>query len=278
MPSGPKSNKYTNRHREEARLRDEERRIDSCAAREAAKENAQWAETDPKVLKKMEKQREMEQKQAEKASRVAEKREQLEEEEREMSAKVPKKVAQRQIQKDLAKMLADYDKERNAVKAGQHGAVVEQVKTEEVALPSGNVNRKQGVAAHPAAESESNTVKASGSVTDVLAALEKSGNAAGVAEIPDSRHIGKRAKVLYKAFYAEHLSQVKEERPGLRRTQYNDIIWEMWQKSPTNPFVMRNEKIAHERLEAERRWMEADSNGEDEEEGEVEGGDRCAAK
>ncbi|KAG5484014.1 hypothetical protein LSCM1_05866 [Leishmania martiniquensis] len=273
MPSGPKSNKYTNRHSEEARLRDEERRIHSRAAREAAKEDAQWAETDPKMLKKIEKQREMERKQAERATRDAEKREQLKEEEREMNARVPKKVSQRQIQKDLAKMLADYDKQRNALRGGEQGAVASPAKTEETPLPSGNVNRERGVALGQ----ESNTINASGTVSDVLAVLGKGGDSSGAAEIPDNRHIGKRAKVLYKAFYAEHLERVKEESPGLRRTQYNDIIWEMWQKSPTNPFVMRTEKIAHERLEAERRWMEGDSD-DDEEETELEDGGKRAAK
>ncbi|GET86901.1 hypothetical protein, conserved [Leishmania tarentolae] len=278
MPSGPKNNKYVNRHSEEARQREEERRIDSRAAREAAKEDARWTETDPKVLKKMEKQREMERKQEEKATRDNQKKEQLEEEEREMNAKVPKKVAQRQIQKDLAKMLADYDKERNTLRSGQHGTVVKPEKIEEVPLPSGNVNRERGMAPYPEVDRESNTIKASGTVADVVTALEKGGSASGAAEIPDNRHIGKRAKVLYKAFYEEHVEQVKEEKPGLRRTQYNDIIWEMWQKSPTNPFVMRTEKIAHERLEAERRWMEGDSDGEDEEEGEFKDGGKCAAK
>ncbi|KAK7198641.1 hypothetical protein NESM_000827700 [Novymonas esmeraldas] len=269
MPSGPKTNKFTNRHAEEARLRDEERRIDSRAAREAAKEDARWAETDSKTLKKAEKQREAEQKQAEKADRDAEKREQLAAEEREMSAKVPKKVAQRQIQKDLSKMLSDYDKQRDAIRGGQHGSVVEPAKVQDTSLPSGNVNRERGVAPY----SDGGAVTASGTPGDVLAALEKKGGTTttgGVAEVPENRHIGKRARVLYKAFYAEHLERVKEERPGLRRAQYNDVVWEMWQKSPTNPFVLRTEKVARERLEAERRWMEGDSDGEDEEQGEAE--------
>ncbi|KAG5484318.1 hypothetical protein LSCM4_07884 [Leishmania orientalis] len=278
MPSGPKSNKYTNRHSEEARLRDEERRINSRAAREAAKEDARWAETDPKMLKRLEKQREMALKEAEKAARDAEKREQQEEEEREMNAKVPKKVSQRQIQKDLAKMLADYDRQRNALRGGQQGVVASPEKTEEAPLPSGNVNREWGVAPPLTLGQASNVIKASGTVSDVLAVLVKGGDPSSAATVPDNRHIGKRAKVLYKAFYAEHLEQVKEEKPGLRRTQYNDLIWEMWQKSPTNPFVMRTEKIAHERLEAERRWMEGDSDGEEEEEAGLEEGGSCAVK
>ncbi|KAG5509538.1 hypothetical protein JKF63_06243 [Porcisia hertigi] len=275
MPSGPKTNKYTNRHSEEARLRDEARLIDSRLAREAAKEDARWAETDPKMLKKKEKQREMEQKQLEKATRDAEKKEQLQEEEQEMNVNVPKKVAKRQIQKDLSKMLADYDKQRDAIRQGQHGSVVMPAMKEEVPLPSGNMNRVRGVAANSASGHESNTIKASGTVSDVLTALERGDNAKAAADLPDNRHIGKRAKVLYKAFYAEHFDQLKEERPGLRRTQYNDIIWEMWQKNPANPFVMRSEKVAHERLEAERRWLDGDSD--DEEEGEAENGTQCAA-
>lgn len=264
MPSGPKTNKYTNRHSEEARLRDEERRLDARAAREAAKEDAKWEETDAKVLKKMEKQREQDQKQAEKAARDAEKKQQLADEEREMNAKVPAKVTKRQIQKDLSKMLADYDRQRDAIRGVQHGAVVEpaQKEEEETPLPSGNVNRQRGIVPFAGGNQGSDAITASGKIGDVLAALE--GKTTGEAEIPDNRHIGKRARVLYKAFYAEHYDAVKEEKPGLRRAQYNDIIWEMWQKSPSNPFVLRNEKVAQQRLDEERRWMEGNS-GDDEE-------------
>lgn len=270
MPSGPKTNKFTNRHSEEARLRDEERRLDSKAARDAAKEDAKWAETDSKVLKKMEKQREQEQKEAEKAARDAEKKAQLAEEERELNAKVPAKVSKRQIQKDLSKMLADYDRQRDAIRGvQQHGAVVEPAQqAEEAALPSGNVNRERGIAPFANTNQDPNVISASGKSGDVLAALE--GKTTGEAEVPDNRHIGKRARVQYKAFYAEHYDAVKEEKPGLRRPQYNDIIWEMWQKSPKNPFVLRNEKVAQQRLDEERRWMEGDSEGDDEEEEEKE--------
>lgn len=263
MPSGPKTNKYTNRHSEEARLRDEERQLNSRAAREAAKEDAKWAETDSKGLKKLEKQREQEQKEAEKAARDAEKKEQLAAEEREVSAKVPAKVSKRQIKKDLSKMLADYDRQRDAIRGVQPAP-----STEEAALPSGNVNRERGIAPFAGSNQDPNVISASGKSGDVLAALE--GKTTGEAEVPDNRHIGKRARVLYKAFYAEHYDAVKEEKPGLRRPQYNDIIWEMWQKSPKNPFVLRNEKIAQQRLDEERRWMEGDSEGDDEEDEEKE--------
>ncbi|KPI90210.1 hypothetical protein ABL78_0728 [Leptomonas seymouri] len=265
MPSGPKTNKYTNRHSEEARLRNEERQLESRAAHKASVEDAKWAETDAKVLKKLEKQREQEQKQAEKAARDAEKKEQLAEEEREMNAKVPAKVSKRQIQKDLSKMLADYDRQRDAIRGVQHGAVVEPAKNEDSeVLPSGNVNRERGVASLASGNRDPNTISVSGKAGDVLAALE--GKTTGKAEIPDDRHIGKRARVLYKVFYAESYDAVKEERPGLRRSQYNDIIWEMWQLSPSNPLVLRNEKIAQQRLDEERRWMEGDSEGDEEEE------------
>lgn len=265
MPSGPKNNKYTNRHSEEARLRDEERRINERSAANAAKEDLKWSETDPKALKKLAKERELEEKAAAKTTRDMEKKEQMKEEEREINAKVPVKVSKRQLQKDLSKMLSDYDRQRDAVRFGTGGTGVEAAKDDP--LPSGNVNKARGM--QPFSDNgvvQENTINASGSVGAVLNALEKSG--ATSAEIPDNRHIGKRAKVLYKAFVTEHWDQVREEKPGLRRTQYNDVIWEMWQKSPNNPFVLRNEKIAQERLDAERRWMEGDADSENDEEGE----------
>lgn len=261
MPSGPKANKYTNRHSAEANERKEERRVAEKAAKAAAAEDAQWAEKDPKALKRLEKEREEAQKEQERATRELLKKAQLQEEEKELSAKAPKKVTQRQLQKDLSKMLADYDKQQQAMR--RYTDVVEVSKDE---LPAGNVNRERGVA-EPTA-----TVEASGSTGAVLLALEKGGMSAGgggpsaAAEIPDNRHIGKRAKVLYKNFYQEHIDTVKEERPGLRRTQYNDVIWEMWQKSPLNPFVARSEMRDRERLEEERRWMEG-SASDDEEDG-----------
>ncbi|KAH9600109.1 Coiled-coil domain-containing protein 124/Oxs1 [Trypanosoma melophagium] len=263
MPSGPKSNKYTNRHAAEARERQQEREAQAKAERAKAAEDALWANTDddPKQQRRMARQREAEAKAQREAELRAERKEQLLQEERELSQKAPQKVTRRQIQKELSKMLSDYDKVKKQQEQQQHGAVVN---SETTALPeggnpnrAGNKNTNSGYN-----ESSGNEINATGSVGEVLSAVQS--GMTGGPSVPDNRHIGKRARVLYRHFCDEQLPMLREEKPGLRRTQYNDLLWEMWQKSPTNPFVQRNELRSKERLEEERRWME---QGDDDSEG-----------
>ncbi|EPY27806.1 hypothetical protein STCU_05532 [Strigomonas culicis] len=259
-----KSNKYFNRHSEEARARDTERADNAREARDRARADAEWVETDPKLLKKQEKQREEEQKAAERAQRKAEQQDQLQQEDRELAG-APKKVTQRQIQKDLSKMLADYDKQRQAIQSGQAGAIVDRHKEP---LPvAGNANRQRAAAA---AAEPPNTISASGGVGDAVDAMQRGTRAdGGAAAVPDDRHIGKRAKVAYKAFFADTIARVRQERPGLRRTQYNNLVWDLWLKSPQNPFVRRSEARDQERMEEERRWREeCKLSDEEDEEGE----------
>ncbi len=47
----------------------------------------------------------------------------------------------------------------------------------------------------------------------------------------------KRQKALYKAFYERTLPIMKEEQPGLRLTQYQDRIFDLWKTSPENPMA-----------------------------------------
>lgn len=49
------------------------------------------------------------------------------------------------------------------------------------------------------------------------------------------RHPEKRAKALYAAFEERMMVEMKEEYPGLKRSQYKDKIFKEWQKSPENP-------------------------------------------
>lgn len=37
------------------------------------------------------------------------------------------------------------------------------------------------------------------------------------------------------AFEEAELPKLKEEKPGLTHTQYKDMIWKLWKKSPDNP-------------------------------------------
>ncbi|CAA6656049.1 unnamed protein product [Spirodela intermedia] len=49
------------------------------------------------------------------------------------------------------------------------------------------------------------------------------------------RHPERRLKASFKAFEEAELPKLKEEKPGLTLTQYRDMIWKLWQRSPDNP-------------------------------------------
>ncbi|KAG2321614.1 hypothetical protein Bca52824_014827 [Brassica carinata] len=53
--------------------------------------------------------------------------------------------------------------------------------------------------------------------------------------LPVDRHPEKRLKASFKAYEEVEMPRLKEEKPGLTHTQYKDLIWKMWKKSPDNP-------------------------------------------
>lgn len=241
MPSGPKNKKYTNRHAVEAQERNAERSQKQENERKKMKEDAEWRVSDKNDLKYQEKQQKQAEKAAEQARRQAEKKEQLLLEEKEASNKVPSKVAQRQLQRDMYKQTKEYDKAYDAMRRLPTDEVVESISTSvSRSLDSSPVEKE---CAREDAEPGS---------------FEMDGI--------NDRNIGKRARVLYKAFYEENYELVKEEKPGLRRTQYNNMVWDRWQKCPSNPFVMRSELRSQTRLEMERKWIEEGTVYEEENE------------
>ncbi|KAJ1399037.1 coiled-coil domain-containing protein [Sesbania bispinosa] len=53
--------------------------------------------------------------------------------------------------------------------------------------------------------------------------------------LPTDRHPERRLKASFKAFEEAELPKLKQEKPGLTYTQYKDMIWKLWKKSPDNP-------------------------------------------
>ncbi|XP_031484387.1 uncharacterized protein LOC116253611 [Nymphaea colorata] len=53
--------------------------------------------------------------------------------------------------------------------------------------------------------------------------------------LPVDRHPERRLKASFKAFEEAELMKLKAEKPGLTHTQYKDMIWKLWKKSPDNP-------------------------------------------
>nr|GMC62372.1 coiled-coil domain-containing protein 124-like [Ipomoea batatas]GMC62528.1 coiled-coil domain-containing protein 124-like [Ipomoea batatas]GMC62536.1 coiled-coil domain-containing protein 124-like [Ipomoea batatas]GME14676.1 coiled-coil domain-containing protein 124-like [Ipomoea batatas]GME18867.1 coiled-coil domain-containing protein 124-like [Ipomoea batatas] len=58
--------------------------------------------------------------------------------------------------------------------------------------------------------------------------------------VPVDKHPEKRLKASFKAFEEAELPKLKEEKPGLTHTQYKDLIWKLWKKSPDNPLNQVN--------------------------------------
>jgi hypothetical protein len=42
-------------------------------------------------------------------------------------------------------------------------------------------------------------------------------------------------RAAWKAFEEHNLPLVRMEKPNLKQSQYRDMLWKMWQKSPDNP-------------------------------------------
>ncbi|XP_041999549.1 coiled-coil domain-containing protein 124-like [Salvia splendens] len=63
-----------------------------------------------------------------------------------------------------------------------------------------------------------------------------------VDSLPVDKHPEKRLKASFKAFEEAELPKLKAEKPGLTHTQYKDMIWKLWKKSPDNPLNQVAEK------------------------------------
>lgn len=90
---------------------------------------------------------------------------------------------------------------------------------------------------------DSDVIEAS-SITDALSALS---TAPGPEDDP---HPEKRQKALHKAYVEKMMPVVKQEHPGLRMTQYQEKIFEMWKTSPENPRYVASIKAREEQKKA----------------------------
>ena len=53
-------------------------------------------------------------------------------------------------------------------------------------------------------------------------------------------HPERRMKTAHLAFEERRLKELQMEKPGLKRSQYKEMIWKEWLKSPENPMVDLN--------------------------------------
>ena len=54
-------------------------------------------------------------------------------------------------------------------------------------------------------------------------------------------HPERRMKAAHAAFEERRMKELQLEKPNLKRTQYKEMIWKEWQKSPENPMFMKDQ-------------------------------------
>ena len=75
-------------------------------------------------------------------------------------------------------------------------------------------------------------------------AAEQVGRLALKTETEEDQNPEKRLKAAHRAYEAKMLPQLKEQNPGLKRSQLKEMCFKQWQKSPENPLVQQAMKNA----------------------------------
>ena len=60
----------------------------------------------------------------------------------------------------------------------------------------------------------------------------------GAGEGEDDRYPERRARAAFAAYQERELARLKSDRPGLKLSQYKELVWRSWQKAPENPIFM----------------------------------------
>ncbi|KAL6963642.1 hypothetical protein U1Q18_034649 [Sarracenia purpurea var. burkii] len=191
------------------------------------KEDQYWREAEGMKSRATKKREEEAEKRAEAAARKAEARRIAEQEEKELekASRKPDKKANRvaipvpkvtevELQRRREEEQAQILKKAEEAKRQQSRTQEEEV-YERVVLVA-NTNREDSII-------EARTVEEAISQMTVADTL------------PVDRHPERRLKASFKAFEEAELPRLKEEKPGLTHTQYKDMIWKLWKKSPDNP-------------------------------------------
>lgn len=61
-----------------------------------------------------------------------------------------------------------------------------------------------------------------------------------MSEAAGDKHPEKRLKAAFKAYEADNLPRIKAENPSMRLSQWKQILFKEWTKSPQNPLNQAN--------------------------------------
>ncbi|KAK9841833.1 hypothetical protein WJX81_006114 [Elliptochloris bilobata] len=214
----------TNPKAEAARGRKEESKQKASADKQKAASDQEWAEAgDGSKSKGALKKEADEKKRQELAAKKAEAKKLLEAEEASLASAGKKKTPAKPAGAKVTTHQLLKDREKAAVAAADEAKAAQLAKRREVseasygALVEGaNPNREEGVA-------EARSVDAAISVLSLGP------------DTPEDRNPEKRLKAAFAAFSDSMLPELKLEKPGLKQSQYKEMLWKLWQKSPSNP-------------------------------------------
>lgn len=219
----------TNSKAEEARARKAEAQVERKVKEERQREESYWKDAEGPASRAAKKREEEAERRAEAAAKKLEAKKLAEQEERELEKygkRVDKKAARGAVpvpKVTAAELAQRREEERVALEAQAAAAKQRELRTsapDEYEKLVGVSNRNR----------EDDTVDA----RDLESALAQIGTL-NAPELPADRHPERRLKASYKAFEETELPILKEEKPGLTHTQYKDMLWKAWKKSPDNP-------------------------------------------
>uniref|UniRef100_A0A1L8DCR5 Putative coiled-coil domain-containing protein n=1 Tax=Nyssomyia neivai TaxID=330878 RepID=A0A1L8DCR5_9DIPT len=170
------------------------------------KEDAMWQDDDKNLAKKKQRKEEEEKKKAEQLKKKAEAKQLLEEEMSSIKTTGKpsiQKVTRAQIQKEVETRNKNIEAINKPAK--QKNELLEE-----------NINRLN---------LDSNVAT---TVDDAIAVLN-------VTEETLDKHPEKRLKAAFKAFEEENMTRIKLENPTMKMSQWKQLLWKEWTRSPQNP-------------------------------------------
>lgn len=197
----------------EARARKEDKKTEEKEKKEKAEEDAAWRDDDKMVLKKQSRMQQREASAAEKAAHKASLKAAYDED-MAAAASVTTSVKNAPAKLTRAEMQRRLDEEARR-EAEARGAAATPATTHLDEPLVENLNRLQ-------VEESARSV---GEAIHVLAGKSAK----------EDKHPEKRLQAAYKAFEERMMPTVKEENKNMRLSQWKQIIWKEWTKSPENP-------------------------------------------
>jgi len=198
----------------EARARKEDKKTEEKEKKEKAEEDAAWRDDDKMVLKKQSRMQQREASAAEKAAHKASLKAAYDED-MAAAASVTTSVKNAPAKLTRAEMQRRLEEARREAEARGGGAAATPATTHLDEPLVENLNRLQ-------VEESARSV---GEAIHVLAGKSAK----------EDKHPEKRLQAAYKAFEERMMPTVKEENKNMRLSQWKQIIWKEWTKSPENP-------------------------------------------